>query len=294
MTDIPPSFGVQPNMPPVTTRFAPSPTGLLHLGSAYSALFAEQAARKAGGRFLLRIEDIDRGRCRPEFEDAIYRDLEWLGIEWDGPVRRQSEHFDLYDHFLHSLEEGGLIYPCFCTRKEIAASASAPHGPDGPLYPGTCKTLSRAETAEREAAGQSPAMRLHMDRAARMIGPLAFTDRERGIVPVDPVACGDVVLGRKEVPTSYHLSVTVDDGLQHISLVTRGADLLETTAIHRILQSLLGLPEPAYHHHRVLTDADGERLSKRQRSLTIAALREAGKTPAEVRALVGFSGQTPS
>lgn len=275
-------------MPPITTRFAPSPTGLLHLGSAYSALFAEKAARGAGGRFLLRIEDIDQGRCRQEFEDAIYRDLEWLGLQWDGPVRRQSDHFDLYDHFLHSLEEGGLIYPCFCTRKEIAASASAPHGPDGPLYPGICKHLSRAETASREAAGAAPAMRLHMDKAARMIGPLTFTDREHGTIAVDPASCGDVVLGRKDVPTSYHLSVTVDDGLQHISLVTRGADLLMATSIHRILQSLLGLPEPAYHHHKVLTGSEGERLSKRDRSLTIDALREAGKTPQEVRVLAGM------
>jgi len=277
-----------PNMPPVTTRFAPSPTGLLHLGSAYSALFAEKAARDQGGRFLLRIEDIDQGRCRPEFEDAIYRDLEWLGIEWDGPVRRQSEHFELYDHFLHSLEEGGLIYPCFCTRKEIAASASAPHGLDGPLYPGTCKHLSRSEALSREQAGAKPAMRLHMDKAARMIGPLSFHDREQGLIEVDPATCGDVVLGRKEVPTSYHLSVTVDDGLQHVSLVTRGSDLLEATAIHRILQSLLGLPEPEYHHHKILTGPNGERLAKRDRSLTIDALREAGKSPAAVRAMAGI------
>lgn len=288
MIDTPTSQSPLPNMPPVTTRFAPSPTGLLHLGSAYSALFAEKAARDAGGKFLLRIEDIDLGRCRPEFEDAIYRDLEWLGLEWDGPVRRQSDHIDLYDHFLHSLEEGGLTYPCFCTRKEIAASASAPHGPDGPLYPGTCKNLSRMEAAGREAAGTPPAMRLHMDKAARMIGNLTFTDQAHGTIDVHPAACGDVVLGRKDVPTSYHLSVTVDDGLQHISLVTRGEDLLAATAIHRILQSLLGLPEPAYHHHKVLTAEDGERLSKRDRSLTIEALREAGKSAAEVRALAGF------
>lgn len=289
MTQSPTESTPLPNMPPVTTRFAPSPTGLLHLGSAYSALFAEKAARDAGGRFLLRIEDIDQGRCRPEFEDAIYRDLEWLGIAWDGPVRRQSDHLDLYDHFLHSLEEGGLIYPCFCTRKEIAASASAPHGPDGPLYPGICKHLSRDDIASREAAGAAPAMRLHMDKAARMIGALTFTDREHGTITVDPSSCGDVVLGRKDVPTSYHLSVTVDDGLQHVSLVTRGADLLMATSIHRILQSLLGLPEPAYHHHKVLTGPEGERLSKRDKSLTIDALREAGKTPEEVRALAGMS-----
>ncbi|MEQ8602288.1 MAG: tRNA glutamyl-Q(34) synthetase GluQRS [Marivibrio sp.] len=273
--------------PPVT-RFAPSPTGRLHLGHAYSALVAAQAAEEAGGTFLLRLEDIDQGRARAEYEAGIIQDLRWLGIDWPEPVRRQSEHFELYREFLHALEEGGVAYPCFCTRKEIqaeiAASDSAPHGPDGPLYPGTCKGLSRSEIEDRLAEGRAYAVRLDMTKAARMAGPLSFADRRFGTVAVDPESCGDVVLARKDAPASYHLCVTVDDALQGVTLVTRGEDLLHATHIHRILQTLLGLPEPRYHHHPLLTDESGKRLAKRADSESLQALRQAGWTPAQVRA----------
>lgn len=274
------------------TRFAPSPTGFLHLGHAHSALFAAREAEAIGGVFLIRIEDIDLGRCKPEFEAAILDDLAWLGLSPAEPVLRQSERLVLYDKFLHVLEEAHLTYPCFCTRKEIQSeidgAQSAPHGPDGPLYPGICKTLDSAVAADRIAAGQPHAIRLHMDRAAHMAGPLTFHDLDRGKIDVRPETCGDVVLARKDIPTSYHLSVTVDDGLQHVSRVTRGDDLLHATHVHRVLQALLGLPEPEYRHHGLLTDKDGKRFAKRDRSLTIAALREAGHTPADVRASAGF------
>ena len=278
---------------PVVTRFAPSPTGLLHLGSAYAALFAHDQARHHGGRFLLRIEDIDLTRCRPEFEQGMIEDLHWLGLEWDGPVMRQSERLPVYDEFLHVLEEGGLTYPCFCTRTEIqaeiAAAPTAPHGPDGPLYPGTCKNLDWREAKARIEAGEPYATRLHMDRAAEMTGPLTFTDIARGVIDVDAGSCGDIVLGRKDVPTSYHLSVTIDDAFQFVNLVTRGEDLLHATHVHRTLLALLGLPEPLYHHHPVLLGPDGKRFAKRDKSVTIEGLRAAGHTPEEVRAMAGFS-----
>ncbi len=274
------------------TRFAPSPTGRLHVGHAYSALFAARAAADAGGRFLLRIEDIDAGRCRPEFEDAIYEDLAWLGLSWERPVRRQSAHLGDYRAALGKLHAINAIYPCFCTRKditnEVESAGRAPHGPDGPLYPGTCRTRTADERRDRIAAGEPHALRLDMAKAAFLAGPLTFTDLERGTAAVDGSGCGDVVLARRDVPTSYHLAVTVDDALQGVTLVTRGEDLLHATHVHRILQALLGLPEPRYRHHRLLTGADGRRFAKRDRSLTVAALREAGKTPAEVRALAGF------
>ena len=273
--------------PPLTTRFAPSPTGRLHLGHVYSALVAHDAAREAGGRFLLRIEDIDTARCRPEFIDGILEDLDWLGLGWDGEVLRQSDRFDLYHEFLHVLEESSLLYPCFCTRKEIqaeiAAAQSAPHGPDGPLYPGICKHLDWREAKRRVEAGEPHALRIHMDRAAGMAGPLTFADAHAGTVAVDAAQCGDVVLARKDTPTSYHLSVTVDDALQRVTMVTRGEELLPSTHIHRILQTLFALPEPAYRHHALISDADGVRLSKRQKSLTVAALREAGYTADRVK-----------
>jgi glutamyl-Q tRNA(Asp) synthetase len=274
------------------TRFAPSPTGRLHIGTAYSALFAARAAEAAGGRFLLRIEDIDEGRCRREFETAIYQDLGWLGLSWEAPVRRQSDHMADYRASLGRLDAMGLIYPCFCTRKEIQAEIAdaghAPHGPDGPRYPGACRRLDAGERRARIAAGEAHALRLDMARAAQVAGPLSFTDREAGTVTVDGPGCGDVVLARKDTPTSYHLSVTVDDALQGVTLVTRGRDLLHATHVHRVLQALLDLPEPAYHHHELLTGAGGERLAKRDRSLTIEALREAGRSPASVRAMAGM------
>lgn len=274
-----------------TTRFAPSPTGYLHLGHAHAALFAARAAG-AGGRFLLRVEDIDLSRCRPEFETAIIEDLSWLGLRWEQPVRRQSEHFDDYRASLDRLTARGLIYPCFCTRKqiadEIAHSQQAPHGPDGPIYPGTCRSLGAAERNRRIASGAPYALRLDVARATRDAGALTWHDRVRGLQMATPEVFGDVVLARKDTPASYHLAVTVDDALQGVSLVTRGEDLFAATHLHRLLQALLDLPTPDYHHHGLLTNAAGERLAKRDRALTLRALREAGKSATEVRALAGF------
>lgn len=274
------------------TRFAPSPTGRLHLGHAYSALFAEAAARAAGGRFLLRIEDIDRGRCRPAFEDGIFEDLAWLGLQWETPVRRQSDHMADYRRALDRLEADGLLYPCFCTRKDLRAEAEdsvrAPHGPDGPLYPGICRGLAGAAAAARIAAGEAFALRLDMAQAAARVGPLNFTDRARGTIAVDAESCGDVVLARKDVATSYHLAVTCDDALQGVTLVTRGEDLLHATHVHRVLQALLGLPEPEYHHHELLTDDSGRRFAKRDRAETIQAMRDNGTSADAVRALAGY------
>jgi glutamyl-Q tRNA(Asp) synthetase len=276
------------------TRFAPSPTGYLHLGHAFSALLAWRRAREAGGRFLLRLEDIDATRCRAEFADAALADLAWLGIDWDGAVRRQSAHFADYRRALDRLEAMGLVYPCFCTRAaiqaEIARAGSAPHGPEGPLYPGTCRGRGVDERRERIAAGEAFALRLDVGRALAGVGELDWVDEQAGTVRADPASHGDVVLARKEVPTSYHLAVTVDDALQGVTLVTRGEDLFTATHIHRLLQALLGLKVPRYHHHKLLTDASGRRYAKRDRALTLRALREAGRSPAEVRALAGFDG----
>ncbi len=269
------------------TRFAPSPTGHLHLGHAFAALFARRAARD--GRFLLRIEDIDLGRCRPEFEAAILEDLAWLELDWERPVRRQSEHFGDYQAALDRLRGQGLLYPCFCTRKEIQAEIAraghAPHGPDGPIYPGLCRDLSTREREERIASGHAYALRLDMATAMRRVSALDWHDRERGRVAADPGVFGDVVLARKDVPTSYHLAVTVDDALQAVTLVTRGEDLFDATHVHRLLQALLELPTPDYQHHPLLLDAVGRRFAKRDRSVTIRSLREAGHGPAEVRAM---------
>ncbi len=274
------------------TRFAPSPTGLLHLGHAHSALFAWRAARRASGRFLLRIEDIDRGRCRPEFEAAIFEDLAWLGLTWEEPVRRQSAHFDDYRAALERLAARGLVYPCFCTRKEIQAEIAragrAPHGPEGPLYPGLCRDLSADEGQSRIAGGESHALRLDLARALGSVGDLAWEDLGEGMIEATPEVLGDVVLARKDVPTSYHLAVTWDDALQGVTLVTRGADLLPATHVHRLLQALLDLPTPAWHHHALVEDESGRRLAKRHDALSIRALRAAGRSPAEVRALAGF------
>lgn len=272
-----------------TTRFAPSPTGHLHLGHAYSALFAHRRAG-AGGRFLVRIEDIDAGRVRPEFEDAIFDDLAWLGLDWERPVLRQSEHMARYRSALDRLDQSGLLYPCFCTRadirREIEAAGGAPHGPDGPLYPGTCRGIEIDERAGRIAAGEAYALRLDMAAATARAGALQWHDRGRGTVRAAPEAFGDVVLARKDTPTSYHLSCTVDDAHQEITLVTRGEDLFESTHVHRLLQALLDLPTPDYEHHRLLTDASGRRFAKRDKSLTLGSLRTSGRTPAEVRAML--------
>jgi glutamyl-Q tRNA(Asp) synthetase len=273
----------------IVTRFAPSPTGLLHLGHAASALTGWTRARRAAGRFLLRIEDIDRARCRQEFDAAILEDLAWLGLDWEQPVRRQSEHLDDYRAALARLDGMDLLYPCFCTRKDIAAAASAPHGPDGPIYPGTCRGLAKEEQSSRIAANLPYAMRLDVTTAAALAGPLTWRERESGAIAVTPGLFGDVVLARKDIATSYHLAVTVDDDLQGITLVTRGQDLFEATHIHRLLQALLGLAEPEYHHHRLLTDERGRRLAKRDDARSLRSLRQAGHTPAKVRAMAGFT-----
>jgi glutamyl-Q tRNA(Asp) synthetase len=279
------------------TRFAPSPTGPLHLGHAHSALFGWTAARDRGGVFLLRIEDIDPGRCRPEFERQLREDLSWLGLTWPDPVRRQSEHFDDYRAALDRLGALGVTYPCFCTRKEIeeeiARAGHAPHGPDGALYPGTCRHLPAAERSARQAAGEAFAIRLDVARASAIAsaiaGPLSWQDHGAGWIDATPEILGDVVLARKDVPTSYHLSVTVDDFLQGVTLVTRGRDLFHATHLHRLLQALLGYPAPDYHHHGLLTNNRGERLAKRDKAVSLRSLRESGRTPAEVRAMAGFA-----
>lgn len=271
------------------TRFAPSPTGYLHLGHAFSAVTAWRRARAGGGQFLLRLEDIDPQRCRPEFAEAILDDLAWLGLDWDGAVRVQSAHLPEYQAVLDALAGRGLLYPCFCTRaeiaREIAAAGAAPHGPDGPLYPGICRALTGGDRAGRMAAGTPYAWRLDMARAlAQSPGPLHFEEAGEGPVACDPAQFGDVVLGRKDVPASYHLCVTHDDALQGVTLVTRGIDLKPATHLHRLLQALMGWPAPRYAHHRLLTDASGRRLAKRDRAATLRDLRAQGTAPAEVLA----------
>lgn len=280
----------------LVTRFAPSPSGHLHLGHAYSALFAYQAGQDAGGRFLLRIEDIDQGRCRPEFEASILEDLAWLGLSWEEPLRRQSDHLADYQHAVRQLTDMGVLYPCFCTRKDIAAeietAGRAPHaqaqGPDGPLYPGICRRRSADERSSRLARGDVHALRLDMENASNIAGPLSWTDLDGGSVAATPEIFGDVVLARKDTPTSYHLSVSVDDHLQGVTLVTRGDDLRAATHIHRLLQALLGYQTPAYRFHHLLTGEDGRRYAKRDKSLTIRTLRENGETPGSLRRRVGF------
>jgi glutamyl-Q tRNA(Asp) synthetase len=280
--------------PMIVTRFAPSPTGYLHLGHVRSAWEGWQAARGAGGRFLLRIEDIDRTRCRLEFDAAIREDLAWLGLDWDGAVRRQSEHFDDYRAALARLGDTGLLYPCFCTRRdiqaEIARAGGAPQDEAGPVYPGTCRKLDAAERAARIAAGADYAMRLDVVQSIGRTGPLDWSEDGR-TVTATPEMLGDVVLARKDAPVSYHLAVTIDDALQGVTLVTRGVDLFTATHIHRLLQALLGLPTPSYRHHAVLTDAAGRRLAKRDKALTVRAMRKAGLTPAEILGRAQSSGR---
>ena len=258
-------------MQPVT-RFAPSPTGRLHLGHAFSALKAHDFARERDGTFLLRIEDIDPGRSRPEHVDGIIEDLLWLGLEWDGEMLYQSERLPLYAEALARLKAEGLVYPCFCTRADIAASAAAPQGLEGPLYPGTCRRLAEADLSRPHA------WRLDVAKATALAGPLTWTnDGEE--VEATPEAFGDVVLARKDAPASYHLAVSIDDAAQGVTDVVRGRDLFASTHVHRLLQALLDLPTPAYHHHSLLTDATGNRLAKRHDAPTLAALREGGLDP---------------
>jgi glutamyl-Q tRNA(Asp) synthetase len=281
-------------------RFAPSPNGFLHLGHALSALLNHDMAKAAGGRLLLRIEDIDATRCRPEFEAAIYEDLAWLGIEWEKPVRRQSEHLAEYRGALEQLEAQGLVYPAFESRAEIArlvAAREAPQGswprdPDGaPLYPGNARELLPEERARRRSS-EDHALRLDVKTAlAHLKEPLAWMETGDGApreIAANPAAWGDVILGRKDTPTSYHLSVVLDDALQGVTHVVRGRDLYEATSVHRLLQGLLGLPAPLYHHHRLVLDRDGNKLAKRDPSTTLSDLRAQGWTADAVRAAVGL------
>ena len=278
--------------PGEVTRFAPSPTGLLHLGHAYSAL---DAARAAGprGRFLLRIEDIDTARCKPEFEQAIFDDLAWLGLNWATPVLRQRDRMDAYARTLQRLDDLGVVYPCFCSRKDIRAEAArigaAPHGPLGTPYPGTCRALSPAERRAKIDAGAPYSLRLDHLRAHERVGRPDWTDRRHGTFRADLGEIGDVMLARKEIATSYHLAVVVDDAAQGVTLVTRGEDLLPATPVHRVLQALLDLPVPDWAHHRLLDDDEGKRLAKRDDAVAIRAYREAGYTPEQVRALAGVT-----
>ena len=293
-------------MPPPVFRFAPSPNGYLHLGHAYSALLNFDLVRQAGGKFLLRIEDIDATRCRPEFEAAIYEDLGWLGIAWETPVRRQSEHFAAYREAVEKLSGHGLIYPAFESRAEIArlvteregdanAGDSWPRDPDGAtLYPGVAKSLPADARQRLIGQGVPYALRLDMAAATAQASALAWVEHgagpggETSIVTARPEAWGDVILARKETPTSYHLSVVIDDALQGITDVVRGQDLFWSTSVHRLLQSLLGIPQPAYRHHRLVLDGAGQKLSKSTRSTALRELRAAGATPADIRRLVGL------
>jgi glutamyl-Q tRNA(Asp) synthetase len=287
---------------PSVFRFAPSPNGLLHLGHAYSALLNFDLARRAGGQLLLRIEDIDATRCRPEFETAILEDLGWLGIAWQLPVRRQSEHLAVYSDAVRRLSEQGLLYPAFESRAEIAhlvaqreAGGRWPRDPEGaPLYPGSAKSLGADERARLIAAGVPYALRLDMVAAYQRVGGLDWREfgagpsGETGTVTADPLAWGDVVLARKETPTSYHLSVVVDDALQGVSDVVRGQDLFWSTSVHRLLQRLLDLPQPAYRHHRLIRDDAGHKLAKSTQATGLRELRARGLRPADIHRLVGL------
>ena len=288
-------------MPPVF-RFAPSPNGHLHLGHAFSALLNFQRARESGGRFLLRIEDIDPTRCRPEFEQAIYEDLAWLGISWEQPVRRQSQHLADYGAALERLQAMGLVYPSFESRAEIArlvaerdAGGAWPRDPEGaPLYPGTARTMPATGRAELIAAGAPYALRLDMAAAVARAGALTWDEHgagpagETGQMSAHPEAWGDVVLARKETPTSYHLSVVIDDALQGVTEVVRGQDLFHATSVHRLLQVLLGLPPPLYRHHQLIRDAAGHKLSKSNQATGLRALRAKGVSPTEIRHRIGM------
>jgi glutamyl-Q tRNA(Asp) synthetase len=260
----------------VITRFAPSPTGRLHLGHAWSALLAHDFARARGGQFLLRIEDIDPGRCRAEFVEGIFEDLRWLGLEWDGPVWRQMERTNAYAAAFEQLKVQGLVYKCWCTRSDVAAAGQAPHEGTNLLYPGTCKG------GAYPGDGRPFCWRLDAAKAVAAAGPLEWTDNGRGTIAGDTSMHGDVVIMRKDAPASYHLAVTVDDAAQGVTDIVRGRDLFEATHVHRLLQALLGLSTPLYHHHALIVGSDGERLAKRRNSPTIAALREAGQSPKEV------------
>jgi glutamyl-Q tRNA(Asp) synthetase len=270
----------------ILTRFAPSPTGLLHLGHALAAEVAHDLARSTGGGFLLRFEDIDHTRVRPDYYAAIEADLRWLGFDWEGEPLRQSARGEAYGAALDALLRQGVAYPCFCTRREIedevARMTGAPHGPEGALYPGTCRALPAAERAARLRGGAQAAWRLDAARVGELAGTLSFEDLRHGVHRVDPGLLGDVVLARRDIGTSYHLAVVVDDAFQGVTHVTRGEDLLPATHVHRLLQTMLGLPEPRYLHHELVTDSRGVRLAKRHDALSLRTLREGGATPTEL------------
>jgi glutamyl-Q tRNA(Asp) synthetase len=283
-------------------RFAPSPNGYLHLGHAYSALLNHDRARELGGRLLLRIEDIDVQRCQPDYEEAIYDDLRWLGISWQQPVRRQSEYFDDYTTAIAELEAQGLLYPSFESRRELGALVAErerhghwPHDPDGvPIYPGRARKLPPGECERRRDAGEPFALRLAMDAAVTRAGVLTWSETgvgphgQTGLITAAPQMWGDVVLARKELPTSYHLAAVLDDALQGVSDVVRGQDLFWSTSIHRLLQALLGLPEPTYHHHKLILDDDGRKLSKSTQATGLRELRAGGATALDIRRMVGL------
>lgn len=283
---------------PTVVRFAPSPNGHLHLGHAYSALMNQLIAAETGGRLLMRMEDIDSTRCRPEFESAICEDLSWLGFEWETPTRRQSEHLADYTAALEELERRGLVYPCFCSRGDImsvvAPRPSWPTDPDGtPLYAGTCKHLSKSQRERRMAAGEKASYRLDMDRALRLGGyGLTWNEYREGAEPVEedasPNVWGDAVLARKDIATSYHIAVVVDDAAQGVTDVVRGEDLFAATSLHRMLQDLLDLPAPSYHHHALLRDGTGQKLSKSLRAKSLRAYRQEGVSADEVRARIAL------
>jgi len=282
----------------IVTRFAPSPTGLLHLGHAFAAI----TARDMGERFLLRIEDIDTARCRPAFEVGIYEDLAWLGLAWETPVRRQSEHLDDYRKALATLQAHRLTFPSFESRAEIAHMVGDrdvrerwPRDPDGvPLYPGAARQMKEADRQARIGRGDPYAIRLDIERATEWTGPLRWSEAgagpsgESGDIAAEPAAWGDVIVGRKETPTSYHLAVVIDDALQGVTHVVRGRDLFWSTSVHRVLQALLDLPVPAYHHHRLILDADGKKLSKSTAATGLRELRAQGLTPADIRRLLNM------
>jgi glutamyl-Q tRNA(Asp) synthetase len=279
-----------------TTRFAPSPTGWLHLGHALAAIGAYQAA--GAGRFLLRIEDLDRGRCRPQFEAGVVEDLAWLGLTWEQPVLRQSERSHAYRDALSALDRADLLYPCFCSRKEILQeierAGEAPHRSGEVIYPGSCRSLSEREREQRKARGEAVALRLDSSKASALTGALGFTElgrgpnNEAGEIAVDPAVLGDIVVARPGLPAAYHLAVVVDDAFQGVSRVTRGNDLFPSTHVQRLLQALLGVPAPVYAHHRLILDAAGKKLSKRDQSTTLRSLREQGIDAMEIRRRIGM------
>jgi len=278
----------------IVTRFAPSPTGFLHLGHAYAAWLA----REAGERFLLRIEDLDASRCRETFVTALVEDLAWLGVAWDEPVLRQSQRFSLYRKYLAKLEAMQVLYPCFCTRKEIAheiaRSAEAPQGADGTLYPGICKRLAPAMREAKIKSGVPYALRLDVEKAAALAGPLTLIEhgegpgQQRGFLAATPSLFGDIVLSRKDMPASYHLAVVADDAESGVTLVTRGNDLFAASHVQRLIQALLGLPAPAYAHHKLILDEDGRKFSKRNKGVTLRSLRQSGVSPDEIRRRLGL------